>query len=116
VRNLANQQEVVVRITDRCPNAKDRIIDLSEAAAEAIGFKEDGLTQVELEVLDFPAGNPGEAAAVLTADESSKDSSEEPVWKHADPTIKTTLSRAAKHRAVRSRGKARSLAPAGGEP
>ena len=51
VRNVANDCEVVVRITDRGPWYRDRIIDLSEAAARALGMKECGLAEVEIEVI-----------------------------------------------------------------
>jgi len=54
VRNLENEQEVVVRITDRGPFIKNRIIDLSESAAQRIGIFRHGLALVEIEVLDMP--------------------------------------------------------------
>lgn len=38
VTNLANQKRVVVRITDRGPFVRGRCIDLSRAAANAIGM------------------------------------------------------------------------------
>jgi rare lipoprotein A len=44
-------REVVVRINDRGPFKPGRIIDLSEAAAEAIGMQGRGLTTVQLEVM-----------------------------------------------------------------
>lgn len=37
---------VRVEITDRGPYTKGRVIDLSRAAAEALGFVDDGLTEV----------------------------------------------------------------------
>lgn len=43
---------VEVRVNDRGPHVKDRIIDVSGAAAEALGLKEDGVGLVEIEVLD----------------------------------------------------------------
>jgi rare lipoprotein A len=49
VRNLANGREVVVRINDRGPFRRGRIIDLSRAAARALGIA--GLAQVELRLL-----------------------------------------------------------------
>ena len=45
-------KSVEVRINDRGPREKTRIIDLSGAAAEALGLKEDGVGMVEIEVLD----------------------------------------------------------------
>lgn len=44
VRNERNGKEVVVRVNDRGPYAKSRIIDLSQAAARALGI--DGLGRV----------------------------------------------------------------------
>lgn len=44
-------REVVVRINDRGPFKPGRVIDLSEAAAEAIGMTRRGLTTVQLEVV-----------------------------------------------------------------
>lgn len=46
VKNLRNGKSVVVRINDRGPFIKGRIIDLSRAAAERLGFKYDGTTKV----------------------------------------------------------------------
>jgi rare lipoprotein A len=48
VRNIANGREVVVRINDRGPRARDRIIDLSKAAAAALGFLQTGEAPVVL--------------------------------------------------------------------
>ena len=44
-------RQVVVRINDRGPFKPGRVIDLSEAAAEAIGMQGRGLTTVQLEVM-----------------------------------------------------------------
>src|SRR5690606_32891326 len=38
VTNLANGKQVIVRINDRGPHRADRIIDLSQGAARALGF------------------------------------------------------------------------------
>lgn len=40
---------VRVEITDRGPYIKGRVIDLSRAAAEALGFVDDGLTEVVIQ-------------------------------------------------------------------
>jgi len=47
-----------VRINDRGPFAKNRIIDLSLAAAQALGMTGQGTDQVELRVIDYQ-GRPG---------------------------------------------------------
>jgi rare lipoprotein A len=51
VRDLDNGSSVVVRVNDRGPFAKDRIIDLSEAAARIIGMIPTGTARVSLEVI-----------------------------------------------------------------
>lgn len=48
VRNLGNGREVQVRINDRGPYAKGRLIDVSEAAARKLGFIEQGVAKVQL--------------------------------------------------------------------
>jgi rare lipoprotein A len=49
VKSLADGKEVVVRINDRGPFIAGRIIDLSRAAAQALGMR--GIKRVELERL-----------------------------------------------------------------
>lgn len=51
VVNPANQKEVIVRINDRGPFVKDRILDLSYAGAKALGILGPGTAFVELEAL-----------------------------------------------------------------
>lgn len=52
VTNLANNESVEVVVNDRGPYVEDRIIDLSRAAAEKLGFVNQGLADVKLEVID----------------------------------------------------------------
>lgn len=52
VRNLRNGREVMVRINDRGPWARNRIIDLSKAAAEALDMLQAGEAPVAL-ILPF---------------------------------------------------------------
>jgi rare lipoprotein A len=49
VTNLANQRQIELRVNDRGPFVGDRIIDLSQAAARALGFEENGITEVRVE-------------------------------------------------------------------
>jgi rare lipoprotein A len=51
VTNLKNNKSVVVRITNRGPYIRGRIIDVSQAAAHALGFHKQGLTKVKVEVV-----------------------------------------------------------------
>lgn len=48
VRNLGNGRSVILRINDRGPFTRGRIIDVSRAAARELGFEEQGLAQVEV--------------------------------------------------------------------
>ena len=52
VTNLENGRSVVVRINDRGPFNKSRVIDLSLRAAKRLDFVEQGVTRVRLEVED----------------------------------------------------------------
>lgn len=47
VRNPDNQREVVVRINDRGPHHPQREIDLSHAAARALGILQEGVANIE---------------------------------------------------------------------
>ncbi|HAL66740.1 MAG TPA: septal ring lytic transglycosylase RlpA family lipoprotein [Pseudomonas sp.] len=51
VTNLANRRSVVVRINDRGPHARSRLIDLSRAAAEKIGMVRSGTARVRVQGL-----------------------------------------------------------------
>jgi rare lipoprotein A len=51
VTNLKNGRSVVVRINDRGPYSKGRVIDLSEAAAQKLDMIEAGVVPVRLERL-----------------------------------------------------------------
>jgi rare lipoprotein A len=48
VRNLENGEEVVVRVNDRGPYKKGRIIDLSRSAAEKLGMLKKGVAKVQV--------------------------------------------------------------------
>ena len=52
VTNLGNGRSVVVRVNDRGPHAPGRAIDVSRAAAEALGFKGRGTQKVRIEHVD----------------------------------------------------------------
>jgi rare lipoprotein A len=51
VTNLKNDRSVVVRINDRGPVLKGRVIDLSYGAARMLGFQDKGIQPVRLDVL-----------------------------------------------------------------
>ncbi len=53
VTNLDNGKVVEVRVNDRGPRQRSRILDLSRKAADKLGFLRKGLAQVKLEVLEI---------------------------------------------------------------
>ena len=64
VTNLANQEQIIVRVNDRGPFAEGRIIDLSWAAAQRLGFADKGTARVELVILAHPDALEGSAVPV----------------------------------------------------
>jgi rare lipoprotein A len=55
VTSINTGRSVIVRINDRGPfGRRERIIDVSEAAAESLGMKQAGVIRVKLEVLSVP--------------------------------------------------------------
>lgn len=55
VTSVSNGRSVIVTINDRGPYVRGRMIDLSAAAAKAIGLGGRGIGKVKLEVLELPA-------------------------------------------------------------
>lgn len=54
VRSMNNNREVIVRVIDRGPRAKKRIIDLSYAAAKELRMVNHGVIPVEVSVFTDP--------------------------------------------------------------
>jgi rare lipoprotein A len=55
VTEAATGRSIVVKINDRGPFVKGRIIDLSRRAARELGMEHEGLARVRVEVLSLPA-------------------------------------------------------------
>jgi len=51
VTNVENGRSVVVRVNDRGPHVPGRVLDLSLAAAKALGIVGEGVGRVEIVVL-----------------------------------------------------------------
>ncbi|MEE4288289.1 MAG: septal ring lytic transglycosylase RlpA family protein [Erythrobacter sp.] len=58
VTNPANGRSVTVRVNDRGPFVRGRMIDLSRAAASELGMIARGHARVEVEVVDAKAVGP----------------------------------------------------------
>nr|MEA2799207.1 rare lipoprotein [Phenylobacterium sp.] len=54
VTNTENGKSVTVKVNDRGPYAKNRILDVSPKAAKHLGFKEDGVANVAVQPLQTP--------------------------------------------------------------
>ena len=59
VTNLENGRSVILRVNDRGPYAKGRIIDLSYAAARALKLDKQGVGPVRVEAIGGPHHKPG---------------------------------------------------------
>lgn len=53
VTNLENRRSIMVRVNDRGPFVRGRIIDLSSGAARSLGFYEKGTTRVLVQTIDI---------------------------------------------------------------
>lgn len=69
VTNLRNNRSVVVRVNDRGPVPRDRVIDLSHAAAQMLGFSQRGLAPVRIDLL---SAGPAPELAQLTPPDSDQ--------------------------------------------
>lgn len=59
VTNLENGRSIVVRVNDRGPFRNGRVIDLSERAAELLGYRDKGLARVRVTFLGRADGSNG---------------------------------------------------------
>ncbi|NEQ21809.1 MAG: septal ring lytic transglycosylase RlpA family protein, partial [Microcoleus sp. SIO2G3] len=59
VRNLENDESVIVRINDRGPYVADRTLDLSREAARCINGEKAGIIPIEAVIMEQPS-NPSE--------------------------------------------------------
>ena len=91
VRNLRNDKEVIVEVTDRGPYAKKYILDLSRAAARELGIIGRGFAPVEISIYT-PAKVPfrlkDEEAEIPELDLQHRNMAiyPEPLWQQADST------------------------------
>jgi rare lipoprotein A len=59
VLNLDNGRSVILRIRDRGPFIRGRVIDVSTTAAEALGFRHVGLAHVKIDAVSPETREPG---------------------------------------------------------
>lgn len=75
ITNLENGRSLVVRVNDRGPYARNRIIDVSKKVAQLLGFLEKGTAKVRVEILEKESKN---LKAALTGENVSPDVSSAP--------------------------------------
>jgi rare lipoprotein A len=68
-----DRPSVVVRINDRGPFKGGRIVDLTKKAARRLQMIQDGLAEVRLEVLSYPAGVEAAESDSAAVDSSNPD-------------------------------------------
>jgi len=76
VTNLENQKKVIVRINDRGPFIKGRIIDLSKKAGQRIGIENTGTAQVRLRIIkptEIGRNTPHKETEIETEAETNTD-------------------------------------------
>ncbi len=67
VTNLQNGKSIVLRVNDRGPFIPGRILDVSENAAELLGFKGDGVARVRVQYVGRADGSGAQATAAPVA-------------------------------------------------
>uniref|UniRef100_A0A0Q9YXL7 Endolytic peptidoglycan transglycosylase RlpA n=1 Tax=Candidatus Berkiella aquae TaxID=295108 RepID=A0A0Q9YXL7_9GAMM len=72
ITNVKNGKEVIVKINDRGPFVKDRLIDLSYAAAKKLGIHATGTGKVKICAIDPVAWNKQQKTLVASADKTTK--------------------------------------------
>lgn len=78
VTNLANGKSMVVRLNDRGPYARGRIIDMSKKASELLGFHGAGTAMVRVEYVGRAPLEEGAPIAVAVKQEGAKKLAAEP--------------------------------------
>ena len=71
VTNLDNNRSIVLRVNDRGPFVSGRILDVSEAAAEELGFRTQGTARVRVEYVGRADGQDSLVASTPVPDTST---------------------------------------------
>ena len=90
VKNPANGKEVVVKVIDRGPHSRGRVIDLSYEAARQLGIIADGVAVVEVSIYQdahIPFRAPEYEAPEIDIDLPRRNDSPTPQWQHTKTTI-----------------------------
>lgn len=92
VKNLRNGREITLRINNRGPYIKGRIIDVSTRAAQELRMTKSGVVPVEITVLprDTPVGSP---SLISEANQKSTESASTESDKSQDSSAEATARR-----------------------
>ncbi len=106
VENLENGRRLVVRVNDRGPFVGDRVIDLSHASADALGFTAQGTAKVRVRYLAEAnladlAPLPGEGAPIFASTPASPTAIATPILATAEDTLAGLIEQATSEPAVR---------------
>lgn len=85
VKNPANGKEVVVKVIDRGPHSRGRVIDLSYEAARRLGIIADGVAVVEVSIYQdtqIPYRAPAYEAPEIDIDLPQRNNDPTPQWQH----------------------------------
>jgi rare lipoprotein A len=108
VENERNAKKVKVRITDRGPYVKKRIVDVSRRAAEELMMIGPGTAPVKLVVIDAPAGEARERYGVQVSAWKDREQAEQERRKLAGSTgvvrVKESEGQAARYRVIAGEG------------
>lgn len=88
VTNLENGKSIIARVNDRGPYVKNRIIDVSQKGAELLGYRNNGIAKVKVEVLERESRAIKEA--MLSKTSTSKIFNEAINYEVSNTTINTT--------------------------
>ncbi len=72
VTNLANGRTIILRVNDRGPFVKGRIIDISRRGAQLLGFDRQGVTKVRVQAVDENGNLPRGRRVQTTAASSTQ--------------------------------------------
>ncbi len=81
ITNLTNDRSIIVKVTDRGPFVRGRLIDLSRKAAEELDFKLAGTAKVRITWIDDPKNHPNMTDATRLA------LKEAPTQKKSEPVV-----------------------------
>jgi rare lipoprotein A len=98
VTNVVNKRSMVVRVNDRGPYERDRLIDVSERVADALDFRRKGVTRVQVEYLGKASTNGSDDEKLLAT--LRTDGTPAPFGRNRTPTMYADLRHAPSPRPV----------------